>query len=773
MADELQTKRIIELVQKTNPETGDNLAVDNATSGTRRILWENLLDGSLANDKKAAPAGATGRGIEDAKATFTGLANSLSENPFDVVQRLGGFKNGTHNGITFTASGDGTTLAVSGTATGYAFINLYYDLTKLPPGIKAGGKVRFYITTTQNTAIRIVYACYNSGGTVIGTSQYLGNKDGEVRTIPDGTVGMYIRVGVNSGTVAQNDSITCAIYPEVYESRAFVEFKNVDDAVEELINTAKNTVHGSEIDLLRLFGNFEKTVHNGITFTPTESGFSATGTASAQAFTNIYFDKANLVHGIAAGMNLAVKVNTTNSNLRFVVGFFDETEAYIQPTRFITSDTTVLVPNNAVGMFFRVDAVSGTTLSADTVDVVVYAKEPDAYYGLADYAKASATTNGIAYAWDADSGRYHISGTATASASYQLWHSNDHMPAGMKPGQKVVLIYNTDSTHIVTRVTFYNVSGTSVLDKIYLHSGVISVPETAVGLTLQFVVYSPWTVDEYVYPTRLVDYYDRARFIPIPKGRPKYISFIDDDTTSDTYVERYFNACMHNGVKGNFAVCTARYVNGTNDVEKLQDYEAEGFDLCLHCDTQETYLYPTNAAYDAVLARKNYIRAINGFRTLGLVNTKNAWIIPYGSTNAENMKIAKDLGFDVAFSTSGDTYNTPYDNDVYMLKRTGLSSSGDVSDDTNASELGTMARCKARVDELASDPDGGWLIITTHFNEWDDEAWNSTTDANGYQIGYSRFNDFVQYALSKGLTPISIGEGVSYIKPILEQIGTR
>jgi lysophospholipase L1-like esterase len=71
MADELQTKRIIDLAKKTGPEAGDNLAVDNATSGTRRILWENLLDGNLADANKAAPAGVTGQAIEDAKTTFT------------------------------------------------------------------------------------------------------------------------------------------------------------------------------------------------------------------------------------------------------------------------------------------------------------------------------------------------------------------------------------------------------------------------------------------------------------------------------------------------------------------------------------------------------------------------------------------------------------------------------------------------------------------------------------------------------------------------------
>ena len=75
MADELQTKRIIDLAQKTGPEAGDNLAVDNATSGTRRILWANLLDENLSDNNKAAPAGTTRQAIEDARTTFTDLGD--------------------------------------------------------------------------------------------------------------------------------------------------------------------------------------------------------------------------------------------------------------------------------------------------------------------------------------------------------------------------------------------------------------------------------------------------------------------------------------------------------------------------------------------------------------------------------------------------------------------------------------------------------------------------------------------------------------------------
>ena len=48
-------------------------------------------------------------------------------------------------------------------------------------------------------------------------------------------------------------------------------------------------------------------------------------------------------------------------------------------------------------------------------------------------------------------------------------------------------------------------------------------------------------------------------------------------------------------------------------------------------------------------------------------------------------------------------------------------------------------------------------------------TWNSTEDGNGYQVGYSRFNEFVQYALNAGLEPISFGEGIDWIKPLIDK----
>ena len=386
------------------------------------------------------------------------------------------------------------------------------------------------------------------------------------------------------------------------------------------------------------------------------------------------------------------------------------------------------------------------------------------------YVKTQQTSAGITYSWDENSTRYHVSGTATGASIYNIYQSYTSIVSDLEQNEDGMIVFNTTNDHIILALYFYDASRTQIgSPKYFRNSGKFTVPTNAVGCMLRFAMYQGYTADDYIYPPIVVPYDQRVALVPVPMNRPKYISFIDDDTQSDTYVDRYYNACMHNGIKGAYAVVTYKYTDEVNSLESLKQYEAEGFNLLLHCDSQQNYLLPSHSTFNPVEAKKNYIRGINAFRQLGLVNVRNSWVIPYGTTASFNQKLAKDLGFEVAFSTEGNTYNTQYMNNPYVLHRTGLSSSGDVSDDTNPSEAGTMARCKARVDELAASDEGGWLIITTHFNEWDDMTWNSTEDGNGYQVGYSRFNEFVQYALNAGLEPISFGEGIDWIKPLIDK----
>jgi hypothetical protein len=43
-------------------------------------------------------------------------------------------------------------------------------------------------------------------------------------------------------------------------------------------------------------------------------------------------------------------------------------------------------------------------------------------------------------------------------------------------------------------------------------------------------------------------------------------------------------------------------------------------------------------------------------------------------------------------------------------------------------------------------------VLTVHFNEWVNAGltWDTTLDANGYPVGYVRFNELAQYAVASG-----------------------
>jgi hypothetical protein len=123
----------------------------------------------------------------------------------------------------------------------------------------------------------------------------------------------------------------------------------------------------------------------------------------------------------------------------------------------------------------------------------------------------------------------------------------------------------------------------------------------------------------------------------------------------------------------------------------------------------------------------------------------------------------------MSFTTLGSVNNYLTWDDKYAMHRCGLSALADVTDDTNVDAAGSMAKCKARIDELVASETGGWAIFTTHFNTWQSETWNASTDASGYPVGYARFNELVQYAKSKGCDIVSMAQGAAYMMPIVDR----
>ena len=61
-----------------------------------------------------------------------------------------------------------------------------------------------------------------------------------------------------------------------------------------------------------------------------------------------------------------------------------------------------------------------------------------------------------------------------------------------------------------------------------------------------------------------------------------------------------------------------------------------------------------------------------------------------------------------------------------------------------------------------------WMIITTHFNEWGVNTWDSTVDETGYPVGYARANEIMQYAKASGAKVLTVPEAWRYFEPIIE-----
>ena len=244
----------------------------------------------------------------------------------------------------------------------------------------------------------------------------------------------------------------------------------------------------------------------------------------------------------------------------------------------------------------------------------------------------------------------------------------------------------------------------------------------------------------------------------------RFFSIVDDDASTDVFVTRFHDACMHNGICGNYAVLTDRLDLGVTSPDKLLSYEDEGFGMLIHASDQSMARTPewaiTNrTAAETQACRANLAKGLRKMQEYGFIDYKH-WITPGGHFEKDLKAIARSFGLEGLYSIGNGRHNTMQDVDKYCIKRVSFHP----TDDT---QNGSIAGMKDFIDKTVNDT-AGWLIITTHFNEWGGLTWDDTLDANGYPIGYARFNEVVQYALNAGLTPMSVPQAWTYYKPILD-----
>ena len=368
------------------------------------------------------------------------------------------------------------------------------------------------------------------------------------------------------------------------------------------------------------------------------------------------------------------------------------------------------------------------------------------------------TTHGITFTWNANR-ECAITGTATQRAVNNLYYNQTALPNNLAVNDRLLIRFKQEQIQGVVgfEAIFYDAEATVINTFKYTGDALLAIPADAVGMAMRLYVNENVTVDAVVTRIQVI----KVNFKKPDK--PLIISFIDDDTSGQDYVEKYHAACKHNGVKGNYAVMTY-HIDRDVSAETLLGYEDEGFGMLTHCYYQSgsnTPYWSDDNRVESVVnqCRANIARGLREMRNYGFVSY-NHFVVPGGHTYPDIFEMSRQLGFETAISTANRTWNTFADYDRTFIKRVSFE-----KDDSNSSR--TMQATKDIIDACVSDG-CGWLILTTHFNEWGSIAWDETLDANGNPVGYSRFNEIVQYAINAGMTPMNYCEAWSHFKSLFD-----
>ena len=230
-------------------------------------------------------------------------------------------------------------------------------------------------------------------------------------------------------------------------------------------------------------------------------------------------------------------------------------------------------------------------------------------------------------------------------------------------------------------------------------------------------------------------------------ARGPMVSFIDDDTTNKTFVQRYHDIFAEKGQLGGYAVETINLDNGASEglPELLLDYEEEGFACLYHCYHQAgdstRYWIKGHPDYDKTLINENFMRGLRSIREYGFSNYKY-WVTPYGVNDKYIVDLAKNHGMQCLLNcpSSGREQHglvTPYGNvSRWNIPRV-IFGNYNGNDD--------------RIHEVLQNAKlvNGWVIIVSHVN-----SWGSAVDEMG-----TRLSNLVQYCMDEGIeiVPFPVG----------------
>lgn len=534
-------------------------------------------------------------------------------------------------------------------------------------------------------------------------------------------------------------------------------------------------------NILEEIGSFPTTfVNNGVTYAwnddHTVITATSNGATSELSICNIYYDLTNLPAGIAAGKDYPLFMESSNDNLRLETLFYLDGATTGGISTKYHGNGFIRIPANCTGFVLRVSVPAGSTLTDATISNiqlvttgitypissvdVLNSNAHDLFEEVCEFSIGQAM--GVNYTFNGRSCNANSNGNVTSGVSIvRLFYAEKRLPDAIRAGSRVFVDYETTDSNLYFEARYY-VSGSSSSTRLVALTkpGEFTIPQNAIGLYLRLIVDSGKKVNgtatlHYIglAPSQNMLMQDVDNIL-VPYNAGLLVSFIDDDTTNNTYIERYYNACKHNGIVGNFAVIKSHLTDGDTSLDRLLEYENDGFGLLTHVTKQSNAPYWTQENRDVDLCRADLCEAIRYYRANGFIGFLN-WVSPYGWVDSDFVNLARQLSLNCNI-TLDQGVNYPETVDRFNIKRATFRTDGDLSE-SNVKKYADEALAKGY----------GWLVVCTHFNEWGSVPWDSTEDANGYPIGYSAFNTMVQYLLGNGFKCVSYPEGWSYYSPYL------
>lgn len=646
----------------------------------------------------------------------------------DVLPTFADYKQTLSKGVTYTWSNGVCTM--SGTATDTSIDNLYYDNSALPSGIIPGKTYRVKFASTAGTAIYCNILLYKNGGNQSSINFY---GDGDVY-IPEESIGMAIRIRMSSGVVATGHTVSLSLIQAPANS--------------DLADLVSEDRYANTREVAGFFSKNPKT-SNGITFTWNGTAYVIDGTSTTGVTYDLISSRAKIPSYIIPGgiyrlsmrlpypakVEILTYVNNDNTTTRY------------------EADTDIILPADIEGIVIRLYIAGGQTFAQQTGNVS-FARISNRRLMTDSIVYADGTNKGVTFTWQ--DGTCTLNGNMGDNqfAFNTLYNDETALPPDILPGHSYYCEFDSTDDNVGLETLVRLTDGRYTQTPLWVSGMVFDVPTDAVGMIFRlrcvgYKTFSGGTIGN-------IRIYEYRRPYKMPK---LLVSFVDDDASADNYVTQYHDACMRNGIRGNYAVMPKRLDDEVTSAQNLLDYELEGFGMLVHAYEQNQACWRA-ATYDYDLAYADLLLGCRKMQAYGFTDFRY-WVYPEGHRWKQIERIGRKAGMRCALGTDSYDYNHKENAERYFLKRCTFN-----PNDNNVNK--SLVALKAIVDKAAADGRDVWLIITTHFNEWENYmTYDTTVDSTGYAVGYPRFNELVQYVLGKGFEVINVPGGFTYYEPYL------